>query len=81
MKQKWAFLGHTAFIWSMYFLMTYDFLGIDASGIDARQALFVMMAGSLGMVTFTEGIGSTSWRCMHWWPWVSMRCWVWPRPM
>lgn len=61
MRRKWAFLGHTAFIWSMYFLMTYViFFGIDAlEGITAAQALFVMMAGGFGMVLPSPGgIGS-----------------------
>ncbi len=61
MRRKWAFLGHTAFIWSMYFMMTYViFLGIDAlEGITAAQALFVMMAGGFGMVLPSPGgIGS-----------------------
>ena len=61
MKQKWAFLGHTTFIWSMYFLMTYViFLGIDAlQGLTLAKALFVMMAGGFGMVIPSPGgIGS-----------------------
>ena len=61
MRRKWAFLGHTAFIWSMYFMMTYViFLGIDAlEGITTAQALFVMMAGGFGMVLPSPGgIGS-----------------------
>lgn len=61
MKRKWAFLGHTAFIWSMYFLMTYViFLGIDSlQDITAAQSLFVMMAGGFGMVLPSPGgIGS-----------------------
>lgn len=61
MKRKWAFLGHTAFIWTMYFLMTYViFMGIDAlQDITAAQSLFVMMAGGFGMVLPSPGgIGS-----------------------
>lgn len=61
MKRRWAFLAHTAFIWTMYFLMTYVvFKGIDAlDGLSAAQALFVMMAGGFGMVLPSPGgIGS-----------------------
>ena len=61
MKRKWAFLGHTFFIWSMYFMMAYIiFLGIGALGdLTAGQALFVMMAGGFGMVLPSPGgIGS-----------------------
>jgi len=61
MRRKWAFLGHTAFIWTMYFMMTYViFLGIDSlDGITAAQSLFVMMAGGFGMVLPSPGgIGS-----------------------
>lgn len=61
MQRKWAFLGHTAFIWTMYFLMTYViFQGIDAlQDITAAQSLFVMMAGGFGMVLPSPGgIGS-----------------------
>lgn len=61
MRRKWAFLAHTVFIWTMYFLMAYVvFLGIDAlEGLTAGQALFVMMAGGFGMVLPSPGgIGS-----------------------
>ena len=61
MRRKWAFLGHTAFIWVMYFLMTYViFLGIDAlRELTPGMALFVMMAGGFGMVIPSPGgIGS-----------------------
>ena len=61
MKRKWAFLGHTFFIWSMYFMMAYIiFLGIGAlEDLTAAQALFVMMAGGFGMVLPSPGgIGS-----------------------
>lgn len=61
MRRKWAFLGHTAFIWTLYFMMTYVvFLGIDAlEELTAAQALFVMMAGGFGMVLPSPGgIGS-----------------------
>jgi uncharacterized membrane protein YbhN (UPF0104 family) len=61
MKRKWAFLGHTAFIWSMYFLMTYVvFMGIDSlKDITAAQSLFVMIGRGFGMVLpSTGGIGS-----------------------
>jgi uncharacterized membrane protein YbhN (UPF0104 family) len=61
MRRKWAFLAHTAFIWTMYFMMTYViFLGIGAlQSITPGQALFVMMAGGFGMVLPSPGgIGS-----------------------
>lgn len=61
MQRKWAFLGHTFFIWSMYFLMAFViFRGIGALGdLTAGQSLFVMMAGGFGMVLPSPGgIGS-----------------------
>jgi len=61
MKRKWAFLGHTVFIWTMYFLMAFViFKGIDSlRDLTAAQALFVMMAGGFGMVLPSPGgIGS-----------------------
>lgn len=61
MQRKWAFIGHTLFIWGMYFLMAFViFRGIGPlSDLTAGQSLFVMMAGGFGMVLPSPGgIGS-----------------------
>lgn len=60
-KNKWAFYGHTLFIWAMYFLMIYVVLfALPAtSDINLSNGLFVMVAGGMGMVVPTPGgIGS-----------------------
>lgn len=60
-KNKWAFYGHTAFIWLMYFLMIYIviFALPATSEISVANALFVMIAGGMGMVVPAPGgIGS-----------------------
>jgi uncharacterized protein (TIRG00374 family) len=61
MKQKWAFVAHTIFIWLMYFLMAYAvFFALPSiGGIDLDKALFVVVAGGLGMVfPAPGGVGS-----------------------
>lgn len=60
-QNKWAFYGHTAFIWIMYFLMIYIviFALPATSEISLANALFVMIAGGMGMVVPAPGgIGS-----------------------
>lgn len=60
-KNKWAFYGHTAFIWIMYFLMIYVviFALPATSEISLANGLFVMIAGGMGMVVPAPGgIGS-----------------------
>ncbi len=60
-KNKWAFYGHTLFIWVMYFLMIYIVIyALPATrDISIGNGLFVMVAGGMGMVVPTPGgIGS-----------------------
>lgn len=60
-QNKWAFFGHTAFIWIMYFLMIYVVMfALPATrDINLANGLFVMVAGGMGMVVPTPGgIGS-----------------------
>lgn len=64
MRRKWAFIGHTIFIWAMYYLMAYViYMSIDAtSHMDVFQCLFVMVAGGFGIVLPAPGgIGSYHW--------------------
>jgi uncharacterized membrane protein YbhN (UPF0104 family) len=59
MKRKWAFLGHTAFIWLMYLAMYYaPFLALpetSTAGVGAVLASFVM--ASFSIVLVQGGIG------------------------
>lgn len=60
-ENKWAFYGHTLFIWIMYYLMIYVvvFALPATSDIDLATGLFVMIAGGLGMIVPSPGgIGS-----------------------
>lgn len=60
-EHKWAFYGHTAFIWLMYFLMIYVVIfALPATeDISVANGLFVMIAGGMGMVVPSPGgIGS-----------------------
>jgi uncharacterized membrane protein YbhN (UPF0104 family) len=60
-ENKWAFLAHTLFIWANYFLMIYVVIfSLPAtSEISLASALFVMIAGGMGMVVPSPGgIGS-----------------------
>lgn len=64
MERKGAFIAHTFFIWSMYFLMAYViFKSVAAvSGMSILQAMFIMVAGGFGMVIPAPGgIGSYQW--------------------
>lgn len=60
-KNKWAFIGHTLFIWGMYYLMIYVvvFALPATENIDPSSGLFLMIVGGLGMVVPSPGgIGS-----------------------
>lgn len=64
MERKNAFIAHTIFIWTMYFLMAYViFMSIDAvKNLTVLQAMFIMVAGGFGMVIPAPGgIGSYQW--------------------
>jgi uncharacterized protein (TIRG00374 family) len=56
-QNKWAFWGHTFFIWLMYYLMTYVcFFAIEATQVlKPFDGLFVMVIGGLGMVAPVQG--------------------------
>lgn len=61
MKRKWEFCLHTILIWIGYWLMAYfTILAFPAvSGLNASDALFLMIAGSLGwLVPVQGGIGA-----------------------
>ena len=61
LEHKWFFLGHTVFIWSMYFLMSYIVVfALDStSHIDPSSGLFVMIVGAFGIIAPSPGgIGS-----------------------
>lgn len=61
LEHKWFFLGHTLFIWSMYFLMSYIVVfALDStSHIDPSAGLFVMIVGAFGIIAPSPGgIGS-----------------------
>ncbi len=57
LKNKWAFWGHTLFIWLMYYLMTYVcFFAIEGTQhLRAIDGLFTMVVGGLGMVAPVQG--------------------------
>ncbi len=57
MKNGYAFLGHTLFIWVMYFLMMYvSFFAMDATtGLGLKAGLFVMVVGGIGMSAPVQG--------------------------
>ncbi|PTM05050.1 MAG: UPF0104 family protein [Bacteroidetes bacterium] len=60
-ENKWAFVGHTLFIWANYFLMIYVVVfALPATAeIGLANGLFVMIAGGMGMVLPSPGgIGS-----------------------
>ncbi len=53
----WKFLGYTVLIWAMYFLMSYTSLRAVPllDSLSAVDALFLMLAGSLGWVVPVPG--------------------------
>ncbi len=57
MKDWWKFLGYTVLIWVMYFLMSYTSLRAVPllDSLSAVDALFLMLAGSLGWVVPVPG--------------------------
>ena len=57
MKNGYAFIGHTIFIWVMYYLMMYvSFFALEStSHLDAKAGLFVMVAGGIGMSAPVQG--------------------------
>lgn len=60
-ENKWAFVGHTLFIWANYFFMIYVVVfALPATAeIGLANGLFVMIAGGMGMVVPSPGgIGS-----------------------
>ncbi|MBJ11246.1 MAG: hypothetical protein CMP66_07330 [Flavobacteriales bacterium] len=56
-QNKWAFWGHTLFIWLMYYLMTYIcFFAIESTQLlSPIDGLFIMVVGGLGMVAPVQG--------------------------
>ncbi|MEZ4801778.1 MAG: lysylphosphatidylglycerol synthase transmembrane domain-containing protein [Gelidibacter sp.] len=56
MKHKWAFIGHTFFIWAMYLLMFYvtTFAVDDLKGVSMGAVLIAFIAGSF-MIAATNG--------------------------
>ncbi len=64
MRNFWAFLGHSLFIWTMYFLMTWVlvFSLPETSGLKPIDGLFLLVIGSLGMAAPVQGgIGAYHW--------------------
>lgn len=57
LKNKWAFWGHTSFIWIMYYLMTYVcFFAVESTEhLSPIDGLFTMVIGGLGMVAPVQG--------------------------
>ncbi len=65
MKNKWAFIGHSVFIWIMYYLMLYVvFFSFDfTSGLPAIAGLTTFVLASFGMVAPVQG-GIGTWHFM-----------------
>lgn len=57
LDKPFAFIGHTAFIWLMYFMMTYiGFFGIpELSNLGPVDGLFVFIFGGIGMTIPSPG--------------------------
>ncbi len=64
-RNKWAFLFHTIFIWSMYFMMLYvSFFAFDfTSGLSPLAGLTTFVMASFGMVAPVQG-GIGAWHFM-----------------
>ncbi|KJD36494.1 membrane protein [Tamlana sedimentorum] len=60
MKKKWAFIGHTLFIWLMYLLMFYvtSFTLPETSNISVSALLIAFIAASFSIAATNGGIGS-----------------------
>ena len=60
MEQKWAFIGHTLFIWAMYVLMIYiavfSLPGVSDVPFQGVLAAFVM--GGIAMIVVQGGLGA-----------------------
>lgn len=65
MKNKWKFIGHTIFIWLMYFLMTYVvfFTYAPTAHLSMAAGLAVLVMGGFGMVAPVQG-GIGAWHFM-----------------
>ncbi|MFC4095541.1 lysylphosphatidylglycerol synthase transmembrane domain-containing protein [Euzebyella saccharophila] len=59
MKQKWAFIGHTIFIWVCYIGMLWviKFTVPETLGLTTSELLVAFVAGSLAMMFTNGGIG------------------------
>jgi uncharacterized membrane protein YbhN (UPF0104 family) len=66
MERRWAFLGHTVFIWGIYFATAYIVLqSMDLEGLNLPEAMFIVVAGGFGMVLPAPGgIGAYQWSVM-----------------
>ncbi len=67
MRRKWAYFGHTAFIWGMYYGMAQVIFAVmpQTAGLHPVEGLFIMVAGGLGMVLPAPGgIGAYQWAIM-----------------
>ena len=64
-RNKWAFLFHTAFIWTMYYMMLYvSFFAFDfTSELSPLAGLTTFVMGSFGMVAPVQG-GIGAWHFM-----------------
>lgn len=60
MKQKWAFIFHTLFIWTMYVMMFYvtSFALEETSGIPFAAILIGFIAASFSIAATNGGVGS-----------------------
>lgn len=60
MKKKWAFIGHTLFIWVMYVLMFYitSFALADLEGVSIAAILIGFILASFSIAATNGGIGS-----------------------
>ena len=64
MEDKWLFLLYTLIIWFFYWLMAYIvFFAIEPTkGLTAMDAIFILIAGSFGMVAPVQnGFGAYHW--------------------
>ena len=59
MKQKWAFIGHTFFIWIMYLAMFWIcfFALPETSGVNIAAVFASFIAGTLAVVAIQGGVG------------------------
>lgn len=59
-RRKWAFIGHTLFIWAMYLMsIRLGFLAMDSvAHLGIRPSLTILCTGSLAMIVTQGGIGA-----------------------